>query len=123
MVKQYLVGRAVSGFARRFKEKLAEARLLFPARFYGLSQTGFLEALSIQDVLGRLPEGVSELMCHPGYLDTDLVKTGTRLLAEREVEIQALTAPQVRKLVAERGIQLVSYRLLGVSVQEKEIAA
>jgi chitin disaccharide deacetylase len=122
-LKQYLVGRAVSGFAWRFEEKLAEAALRFPAPFYGLSQTGLLDAPSIQNILERLPEGVSELMCHPGYLDADLVKTGTRLLAQREVEIQALTAPQVRKLVAERGIQLVSYRQLGAPEHESEIAA
>jgi len=123
LAKQYLVGRAVSGFARRFKEKLAEAGLLFPAHFYGLSQTGFLDARSVQDVLGRLAEGVSELMCHPGYLDADLVKAGTRLRAQREVEIQALTAPQVRKRVAERGIQLISYREAAAPAQESEAAA
>jgi chitin disaccharide deacetylase len=123
VVQQYLVGRAVSGFSLRFREKLAEAGLLSPAHFYGLSQTGFLDGPILQDILGRLPEGVSELMCHPGYVDADLVKTGTRLLAQRQVEIQALTAPTVRKLVAERGIQLVSYRQLGPPVQESGIAA
>jgi hopanoid biosynthesis associated protein HpnK len=123
VVKQYLVGLAVSSFAWRLKDKLAKAGLLSPAHFYGLSQTGFLDGPSLQDILGRLPEGVSELMCHPGYLDADLVKTGTRLLAQREVEIRALTAPQAKKLVAERGIQLVTYRRFGAPVQERKMAA
>jgi len=113
VVKQYLVGRMVSGFANGFKEKLARAGLLFPSHFYGLSQTGLLNTQSILKILGRLPDGVSELMCHPGYLDTDLVWVGTRLLAQRETEIQALTASPVRKLVAYRRIQLISYRQLG----------
>jgi len=121
--KQYLVGRVVSGFARLFKEKLAEAGLLFPEHFYGLTQTGFLDARSVHGILERLPEGVSELMCHPGYLDFHLVEAGTRLLAQREVEIRALTAPQVRKLVAERGIQLISYREAAAPAQESEAAA
>ena len=112
MVKQYLVGRMVFRFARSFEEKLANAGLLFPAHFYGLSQTGFLDAASILDILGRLSDGVSELMCHPGYLDGDLLRTGTRLLSQREIEIRALTAPVVKKLVADRGIQLISYRQL-----------
>jgi chitin disaccharide deacetylase len=123
VAKQYMVGRAVSRVARRFKEKLAEAELLFPAQFYGLTQTGFLDARSLQDILGRLPEGVSELICHPGYLDAHLIKTGTRLLAQREVEIRALTARQARKLVADRGVQLISYRQLGEHEQEREAAA
>ncbi len=120
--KQYLVGRAVSVFAWRFKEKLAQAGLLSPAHFYGLSQTGFLNALSIQNILGGLPEGTSELMCHPGHLDADLAQTGTRLLAEREVEFRGLTAREVRKLVADRGIQLISYRQLEACAPELEVA-
>jgi predicted glycoside hydrolase/deacetylase ChbG (UPF0249 family) len=123
VVKQYLVGRTVSVFARRFQEKLAKARLLSSAHFYGLSQTGFLDAPSIQDILERLPEGVSELMCHPGYLDADLAKSGTRLLAQREVEIRALTAREVKKLVGDRGIQLISYRQVGTHPQEREVTA
>jgi predicted glycoside hydrolase/deacetylase ChbG (UPF0249 family) len=119
--KQYLVGRTVSVFARRFRQKLAKAGLLSPAHFYGLSQTGFLDALSIQNILGDLPECASELMCHPGYLDADLAKTGTRLLAERETEVRALTAHEVKKLVADRGIQLISYRQLETYSPEREV--
>lgn len=62
--------------------------------------------------------GVSELMCHPGYLDADLLKAGTRLLAQREVEVLALSAPPVKKLVADRGIQLISYAQLGTNAKD-----
>lgn len=112
VVKQYFVGRAVSYFAQRFRQKLADAGLLCPAHFYGLSQTGFLDATSIEAILDYLPKGVSELMCHPGYVDADLVKSGTRLLAQREAEIRALTAHEVRRLLSDRGIHLISYRQL-----------
>ena len=122
--KQYVVGRTVSIFARRFKQKLAKAGLLSPAHFYGLSQTGFLDAVDILDILEDLPEGASELMCHPGYFDTDLARTGTRLLVQREVEMRALTAHQVRKLAADRGIQLINYLYLQreTHAPEREIA-
>ena len=123
VIKQYLVGRAVSHFARRFREKLGEAGLICPAHFYGLSQTGFLDTESIREILRRVPEGTTELMCHPGYLDADLVRAGTRLLTEREVELQGLTAPQVRKLVANLGIQLASYKDLAGLAQESVAAA
>lgn len=118
VIKQYLVGRTVSGFAWSFKKKLAKAGLLFPDHFYGLSQTGFLDTPGVRGIVGTLPEGVSELMCHPGYLDEDLVNAGTRLLAQREVEIRALTAPIVKTVVADRGIQLISYRGLGTNAIE-----
>jgi predicted glycoside hydrolase/deacetylase ChbG (UPF0249 family) len=123
VVKQYLVGRIVSGFALGFEQKLAKAGLLFPAQFYGLSQTGFLNVQSLQDILERLSDGVSELMCHPGYLDADLVRAGTRLLAQREVEIRVSTSPLVGKLLASRGIQLINYRQFGAHAQEHQAGA
>jgi hopanoid biosynthesis associated protein HpnK len=123
VIKQYLVARGVSHFAQRFRQKLEEAGLASPAQFYGLSNTGFLNTRSIQDILCRLREGVSELMCHPGYVDGELVKAGTRLLAQREVEALALTARNVKKLVADEGIQLVSYRDLAKPAQEVKMAA
>ena len=112
-IKQYVVGRIVFRFASAFQEKLGKAGILFPAHFYGLSQTGFLHTQSILDILGSLPDGVSELMCHPGYVDADLLRAGTRLLGQRQVEIEALTAAPVRKLVADREIQLMNYGQLG----------
>lgn len=123
VIKQYLVGQAVSRFAHRFKEKLETAGLMCPARFYGLSETGFLKLQAVQEILSRLPQGISELMCHPGYVDAELRGTGTRLLAQREVEIQALTAPRISKLVADQDIRLVSYRDFARSRQPAEAAA
>ena len=51
-----------------------------------------------------MPDGVWELVTHPGYNDADLSRARTRLLAQREVEMQALA------VVAEaREIELISF--------------
>ena len=121
--KQYLVARAVGVFARSLAKKLANAGLLYAEHFYGLSQTGFLNVQGVLEILESLPEGVSELMCHPGYLDGDLVNSGTRLLAQREVEIQALNAHEVKKVVADLGIQLVSYGRFGMHAQQRSCSS
>jgi len=122
-VKQYLVGRAVSKLARSFREKLARVGLLSPTYFYGLSQTGFLDARAIREILEDLPPGISELMCHPGYRDVDLERTRTRLLTQREIEIQGLTAPSVKNLVASGGIKLSNYKELFELTQRTDVAA
>jgi hopanoid biosynthesis associated protein HpnK len=123
VLKQYLVGRGVSAFARRFRQKLAETGLQYPEHFYGLSCTGFLNTRGIREVLGRLRQGTSELMCHPGYTDADLTNTGTRLLVEREVETFALCSPLIKRLVKDSGIRLVNYRALAGSGQSEAAAA
>jgi predicted glycoside hydrolase/deacetylase ChbG (UPF0249 family) len=108
VLKQYLVGRAVSWFARRFRLRLSQAELNWPAHFFGLTETGFLDTKRLEDILERLPEGVSELMCHPGYTNSRLKRTGTRLLAQREVEVEALMWLRTRMLVDGERIQLMS---------------
>ena len=108
--KQNLVGRAVSSLAEVFSAKLERAGIHSPAHFYGIRETGFLDTSALREILGNLPEGTSELMCHPGYRDIDLEKTGTRLRAQREIEIKAVTDVSVRNLIVSDGIQLLNYR-------------
>ena len=48
-------------------------------------------------------------MCHPGYRDEDLEKSATRLQESREQELGILTDPEIRKLVATKGIRLINY--------------
>jgi chitin disaccharide deacetylase len=122
-VKQYLVSRAVSDRAGSFRKRLARVGLLSPTHFFGLSQTGFLDASAIRQILENLPRGSSELMCHPGYRDVDLERTGTRLLNQRETEIQGLTAVSVKKLVRAGGIQLGNYKALVDFTQRTDVAA
>jgi hopanoid biosynthesis associated protein HpnK len=108
--KQYLSSRALFWLSWHLKRRLRQGGLVFAGYFYGLTQTGFLDAEALRDIILDLPEGSSELMCHPGYLDEELRKIPTRLREERENELRALMQPALRELVMDRGIQLVSYR-------------
>lgn len=108
--------------ARPFREKLIRAGLASPAHFFGLSETGFLDEESLAAALHRVSDGTSELMCHPGYMDLDLRQAGTRLLAQREAELRALTSPRAKAIIALEGIQLVSYRQLTGSAQAGQAA-
>src|SRR4029077_10322254 len=122
-LKQFLVSRAVSDLAGSFRKKLEQAGLHSPTHFCGISSTGFLDASAIRQILENLPEGTSELMCHPGYRDVDLERTGTRLLTEREIEIKGLTAASVRNLVVSGDIRLLNYKEFVDSIQQTCVAA
>jgi len=98
MSKQYVLGRALSSLAGWQVEKIAEAGLHRPDHFYGLSQTGFLDRELLELMILDVPDGTSEIMCHPGYVDEALLRTRTRLRAQRETELQALTDPQFGSL-------------------------
>ena len=81
-------------------------------RFYGFTETGFLDSRRLVEILCDVPEGSSELMCNPGYSDDLLRQTGMRLLEQRITELEALTNPTVRELVDELGIRLITFREL-----------
>ena len=82
--------------------------------FCGIAQTGALTREGIEKLLENLPDGTTELMCHPGYLDDELRKTGTRLQESRQTELEILTDGRIRKLVATHAIRLISYRTMEV---------
>jgi chitin disaccharide deacetylase len=52
-------------------------------------------------------DGLTELGCHPGYVDADLV---SRYTTERECELRTLCDASVREAIREAGIVLVGFR-------------
>jgi predicted glycoside hydrolase/deacetylase ChbG (UPF0249 family) len=57
--------------------------------------------------LQTLQPGVTELMCHPGYFDDAIAYS--RYGRQRDVERQALCAPEIAATLQEQGIQLVTF--------------
>jgi chitin disaccharide deacetylase len=78
--------------------------------FVGFQLTGRLRTAELVRLLHALPEGLTEFMCHPGFCREPLQKAPTRLKESREVELRALTAPDVRAAIERQAIRLVSYR-------------
>jgi chitin disaccharide deacetylase len=63
-------------------------------------------------ILGILPKnGIFEIMCHPGYVDEAFAKESSYAF-QRQVELEILTDPAMRKEVERRGIQLISFAQL-----------
>ncbi len=112
LLKQNLTARIFSTFAYTFRTRMQEANVVIPMQFHGFTETGFLDSRRLEEILCSLSEGSSELMCHPGYSNDLLRQTGTRLLGQRNAELEALTNPRVRELVETLGIQLITFREL-----------
>lgn len=110
IVKQHVQSRTLALISMGARARLRQAGLRFPMHFYGITQTGFLDHEELGALLRNLPEGTSELMCHPGYADPAMDAEPTRLRAERQRELEALTRPETLQLVARLGIYLIDYR-------------
>ena len=59
-------------------------------------------------LIARLEDGVTELMCHPGEPDRDLVATSA-YARERPLELAVLTDPRVRSAIERDHITLSTF--------------
>jgi hopanoid biosynthesis associated protein HpnK len=109
VLKQGAQARGLKLLARDAREIAERIGIAAADYFCGIAQTGALTQQGLERLLEVLPEGVTELMCHPGYADADLKNSATRLQASRETELKILTDTEVRNSVASRGIRLINY--------------
>jgi chitin disaccharide deacetylase len=96
----------------RFRRVLEAHHCRTTDYFAGFRITGRLRTPELVTLLEALPEGSTELMCHPGRCGEALRHARTRLKESRQAELEALTAPEVREAVSHAGIELVNYRRL-----------
>jgi hypothetical protein len=91
------------------------SEVFFVGRFWGQPEFGRtdmtkISAESLLALLRSLGPGVSEVSCHPGYLES---RADAQYNREREVELRSLCDAKVKAAIAEEGIRLISFREYG----------
>jgi hopanoid biosynthesis associated protein HpnK len=109
---RYAEVRILSHFARQFRRAVDEEGFVTPDGTLGIEVTGTLDETLFEAIARSIPDGTWEFVCHPGYNDADLAAAKTRLRESRETELRVLTLPAAREVLAQEGIQLISYRNL-----------
>jgi predicted glycoside hydrolase/deacetylase ChbG (UPF0249 family) len=110
LMKQGVQARGLKLLARDARKMAERAGITTPDYFCGIAQTGVLMRQGVLRLLEILPEGTTELMCHPGYADQELRQTPTRLQESRQTELDILTDAGIRKVVATQGIRLINFK-------------
>ena len=113
ILKQGVQARGLKLLARDAHEMAERAGIASTDYFCGIAQTGVLSKKGVLQLLASLPDGTTELMCHPGYADAELQKSATRLQQSRQTELQILTDQEIRKKIAALGIRLINYQEIG----------
>jgi len=114
-IKQGVQARGLKFLARDAREMAERSGISSTDFFCGIAQTGVLTKKGVLRLLESLPEGTTELMCHPGYADEQLRGTATRLQKSRQTELEILTDKDIRKSIAALGIRLINYEQIGTS--------
>ena len=105
-VYRFLIG---SYLARKNERDVRNSRLYFPDNVRGFLDSGRLSESLLIRMLGSLSEGVTELICHPGFLGPEILDT-YRWHINCEDELFALTGRAVKRVIESRGITLVGYK-------------
>lgn len=61
------------------------------------------------EILQRVPEGTSELMCHPGHVDQVFAERESIYNFQRERELSILTDPAIKQAIQSNSIELISF--------------
>lgn len=101
--------RGLAFLARREKRKILNAKLKTTHYFFGAGVSGRLTENDLLNVLAKLPDGFSELMCHPGEEDETLISNYNHWGFCWEQEKEALLSKEVKQFILRQGIMLTDY--------------
>ena len=105
----------LGALARRFGVPLRGAgRIAFRGDFYGQTDAGepLPDRVSVEAALAlfdTLPQGATEMACHPGLVGDDDPLGGTMYRSARRAEVAVLCDPRLREGLARRGIELATF--------------
>jgi|SRR5262245_26812052 len=109
-VTQSIGALALAQLCRASVGRMRKAKIRTTDAIFGISQSGFWTKQLILKMFEQLPEGVSELMCHPGYDDEELRTVKTRLRGSRMTELKLLTDPEIIDKVREFQLRLTTWK-------------
>ncbi len=99
-------------YESQFHEMVSSEGMVTTDGSFGVLVTGALDESLFEAIIGSIPEGTWEFVCHPGYNDDELDGVRTRLRSSREKELVVLTSDRARDLLTKHGIELISYHQL-----------
>ena len=80
-----------------------------PDGMYGFEVSGCLTRFALEQILRKIPDGLYELICHPGEDDAETRTRYSYWGYQWAEELEALTAPETRVVLKEQGIALTSF--------------
>jgi predicted glycoside hydrolase/deacetylase ChbG (UPF0249 family) len=104
-------GLAVRGATAAARDRLRSAGLRVPDAFLDTFYATGATRENLRFLIERLEPGTTELMCHPGYVDEELLR-GSSYAAERSREVAALCDPDVTAVIRVRKIELIGFHQL-----------
>jgi hopanoid biosynthesis associated protein HpnK len=115
--KRSLQVRVLDQLRDRFLRLVADADMITTDGSLGIVAAGVLDLALFEREITLMPPGTWELVCHPGYSDSDLDRVRTRLRDSRIQELKLLVSSEARAILNRQSIDLLSYRDLAAGLK------
>lgn len=89
--------------------RIRNTRVVSCERMVGLFESGVLHEDLLLQIVSSLPEGTTELVCHPGRTDAESLTKYSHWHYNWQAELNALTSKTVRDLLDSQRIELINY--------------
>jgi chitin disaccharide deacetylase len=109
IISQSIGALALAQLCGPSRERMRKAKIRTSDVIFGIAQSGLWTKQMMLKIIEHLPEGISELMCHPGYDDEELKIVKTRLRGSRMSELKLLTDPEIIEKVHGSQVRLTSW--------------
>ncbi len=107
--KRRVVSRALATARNGFETKISAVGMRSTDHFAGFQLTGSLREAELVRLIETLPEGVTELMTHPGRCTQELRGAPTRLKESREAELAALCSDKVEAAAEASAVEVSGF--------------
>lgn len=106
------IGRSGLSFCALLAANAAKRRgIVFPDHFFGMLAGGHLNAYLVGNIIKSLPEGVSEIMTHPG-IDSNNLDSIFHWHYHWQDELSAYLSKENKMLLKTEGIVLINFAML-----------
>lgn len=89
--------------------KVKKHKLAMPEHFFGMLAGGNMREEFLSTIIDALPEGITEIMMHPGT-NNEILNKDYNWNYHGQEELAAVTSDNVRHRIADRKIKLISFR-------------
>lgn len=94
--------------ARLARNKAQKNGLAVPDHFFGMLSGGNMSEASLGHIINKLPQGISEIMMHPGN-DNEALNAIYGWQYHWQTELDAVTSPAIRQYITENKVQMISF--------------
>lgn len=108
-VRRFIERALLTGFSSIAKYSYKKCSLEAPRHFFGMLAGGNMSREVLTHIIKTLPEGVSEIMVHPGK-DNQVLEQAFRWGYRWQDEMEALESKEILQAIKEQDIQLINYR-------------